>query len=373
MNTARLANQLKLVKRLLTHYRLKDDASYSDPFKVKYFITRKCNLSCKHCGIGSSNEKRPELATEEVIRFLSQNPQMQIFSISGGEPFIRDDLTDIVFSVFENLPNLLLFSINTNGWITERIVKLAEKTVKSIPQACRFYIAVSSDGPESIHNEIRCNADSFRRKEKTIAELRKISAKNPQFKVRHNINVNPWNSDSILDYIEECENKGDDVIVSMYSASPHYSHSSEHFEKFKLFKEKLLGNENLLQRLRQRGTFLSNRFLIQATDFYTSENRTQPLPCFSLKGSLIVESWGDVRPCINYPVNLGNVRDYDFDLKQIVSAKEVDRVRETIREQHCPICWTPSEAYVSLMCNLPNAKFWRKPDEALKTLIRKQI
>ena len=373
MNFALAGNQLKLGTRLLKHYHLRNDMSYCDPFKAKYFITRKCNLSCKHCGIGGNSEQREELTTLEVERLIKNNPCLQVFSISGGEPFLRDDLLEITKAVFRLMPDLMLFSINTNGWLTEKIVKLAQNTVDDIPAGCNFYIAVSSDGPESIHNEIRCNSDSFRRKEETIAALRKIAAKKPQFKVRHNINVNPWNMNSVLDYIEDCEKMGDDVIVSLYSASKHYSHSDEHFERFAEFKKRLLENDQLLKRLRQRGTFLSNRFLVQAGDFYASSKRVQPLPCFSLKASLIVESWGDVRPCINYPVNLGNVKDSDFDLVKIISESGAERIRETIRKQHCPVCWTPSEAYVSLMCNMPNPKFWRKPDEAVKTILLRQI
>ena len=62
---------------------------------------------------------------------------------------------------------------------------------------------------------------------------------------------------------------------------------------------------------------------------------------------------GNVHPCSMWDRPLGNIRDHDYDLGKIWNAPaSLEAVRE-IREKRCPHCWTPCEAYQSLLGNLP--------------------
>ena len=69
------------------------------PFMVSYSITRKCNLKCKHCYSSSVDQAAPgELSTEEAFRFIDDLSEWGIglLIIDGGEPLCREDLLDIL-------------------------------------------------------------------------------------------------------------------------------------------------------------------------------------------------------------------------------------------------------------------------------------
>ena len=69
------------------------------PFMVSYSITRKCNLSCKHCYSSSVDQaSSDELSTEEAFRLMDDLSGWGIglLIIDGGEPLCRDDLLDVV-------------------------------------------------------------------------------------------------------------------------------------------------------------------------------------------------------------------------------------------------------------------------------------
>jgi len=69
------------------------------PFMVSYSITTKCNLKCKHCYSSSVEQAAPdELSTEEAFGLVDDLSAWGIglLIIDGGEPLCRDDLLDIL-------------------------------------------------------------------------------------------------------------------------------------------------------------------------------------------------------------------------------------------------------------------------------------
>ncbi|GAG95723.1 unnamed protein product, partial [marine sediment metagenome] len=70
-----------------------------DPFILAYFVTFRCNLQCSYCSYSKLNysTKFKELdtsKTKEILRICREiAPSL---AISGGEPLIREDITDIV-------------------------------------------------------------------------------------------------------------------------------------------------------------------------------------------------------------------------------------------------------------------------------------
>jgi len=61
-------------------------------------ITRRCNLSCRHCRAGAADQVYPgELTTQEARDFLTGLAAWAkpIVILTGGEPLLRDDVFDI--------------------------------------------------------------------------------------------------------------------------------------------------------------------------------------------------------------------------------------------------------------------------------------
>ena len=77
---------------------LKGILTKKSPFYIQYFITNKCHLRCKMCNIVSSNEKCNPIDLEKIDK-IAKNLQAigaGVVLLTGGEPFLRDDIVQIV-------------------------------------------------------------------------------------------------------------------------------------------------------------------------------------------------------------------------------------------------------------------------------------
>ncbi len=119
-----------------------------DGGKVIWEITHNCNYGCSYC-IFSCDKKRvdDELTTQECFHVIDElvNNGFKYLKITGGEPFIRKDIIEILAYASKNL----IVDISTNAsLITDEIVsKLNEINLKMIH--------VSLDGNKEEHESVR--------------------------------------------------------------------------------------------------------------------------------------------------------------------------------------------------------------------------
>lgn len=136
-----------------------DQACYSQKNNIFYFqwhITNKCNLRCSHCYqnnyTDSSNTSIQELKgiADGLFYTLSKWKKKGDFSITGGEPFIRDDLFSFLgyLDLSEEVSNLEILSNGT--LITDTIAK----KIKKISKLRRIQISLDGSSPET-HDIIR--------------------------------------------------------------------------------------------------------------------------------------------------------------------------------------------------------------------------
>jgi radical SAM protein with 4Fe4S-binding SPASM domain len=130
---------------------------------LNYFFwesTRKCNLSCRHCGSDCyKDEQTPELSSDQVCKVFhdlarSYDPEKIMVAVTGGEPLIRPDLFDVLGEV-----GRLRFSwgMVTNGMAVDH--RVVEKCMETGMRT----VVVSLDGLEESHNWLRNNAISYQK------------------------------------------------------------------------------------------------------------------------------------------------------------------------------------------------------------------
>ena len=123
--------------------------------------TLRCNLNCRHCGSDCVSQARiPDMPAKDFFNVLDNSiskkvdPCSLLIIISGGEALVRDDLTEIGHGLKKRgYP----WGMVTNGMLLTAD-KLAE-----LRDAGLCSIALSLDGPEPIHNDIRQNPKSYER------------------------------------------------------------------------------------------------------------------------------------------------------------------------------------------------------------------
>ena len=127
-------------------------------------VTYRCNAHCNMCDCFKHPTKPEEEITLDVIRKL---PEMAFTNITGGEPFIRRDLPDIVRELYKKSDRIV---ISTNGYFTDRIISLCREFPK-------VGIRISIEGLQKTNDSIRGIPDGFKRGYGTLTTL--VDMKHP--------------------------------------------------------------------------------------------------------------------------------------------------------------------------------------------------
>ena len=139
----------------------------SAPLKVHLQITNECLLKCRHCSQESRNPFDNELTFKEICLFIDQLANMgtQELSIGGGEPFLREDLVNIVS--YANQKGLSV-SLSTSGLFVSRA------TAKKLSEAGLKQIRISFDGASEKSYDYFRGKGTYRRAIRGIKTLREL-------------------------------------------------------------------------------------------------------------------------------------------------------------------------------------------------------
>lgn len=118
------------------------------PRAACFFVTYRCNLRCRMCGIWQQGMEvqREEMSPAEIERLFSDPlfKRLEYVNINGGEPNLRSDLAQIGEMIIRIKPRLKALSINTNGMPPERVVANAKEIAASCrARNIRFSVSVS--------------------------------------------------------------------------------------------------------------------------------------------------------------------------------------------------------------------------------------
>lgn len=123
--------------------------------KLYLYVTRGCNLDCSYCWVGAGIPEENELTLEEIHEIIDESYGLGVrqIKITGGEPFYRDDILDIIEAA--NRKNITL-DVETNGTL------IKEKQFMSLRNLTNIHFLVTLDGHiKSIHESTRRENGSF--------------------------------------------------------------------------------------------------------------------------------------------------------------------------------------------------------------------
>jgi len=130
-------------------------------------ITRRCNLSCLHCGSDCGSERvGEELTTESWLKIIEDVRagfgSSVALVLTGGEPLLHPEL-DRIAAHIQSLS--MRWGMVTNGQLLSqsRFASLLDRGIESI--------TVSLDGPEEAHDRLRDRPGAFA---KTLEAMKRI-------------------------------------------------------------------------------------------------------------------------------------------------------------------------------------------------------
>ncbi|MCD6398738.1 MAG: radical SAM protein [Candidatus Aenigmarchaeota archaeon] len=327
--------------------------SLSQPYKITFAITYNCNSRCKTCNIWKKKSTN-ELTTREIKKiFKNINPSW--VNLTGGEPFLRRDIFDIAKIIRDNTDTYLL-NMTTNGLLGD----LAFKDIKKITNLGfpKFIVVVSLDGPEKIHDYIRGIKGNWKKSIELYKKLRKLSKEKRNFETYLGYTASTYNIGQFSKTLEEAKKEIPTLKIRDFHLN-FYHESEVYFDNKKLSRL----NKNFLIDLKKTiDAFKSKKIGFNPISFlefkYLSlidnylKTKTSPLPCKALQSSCYIDPHGNVYPCTIFNTIIGNLRDSNYDLKKNWNSEKAKKIRKLIKQNKCPGCWTPCEAYQTILGNL---------------------
>lgn len=259
------------------------------PLNVQLDLTYRCNERCVHCYLDHNDHG--EMTTEEIKHLLDEMAEAGVFvlTLSGGEIFLRKDF----FEILEYARQLMFcVKLKTNAvLIREReAARLRELSVESIQ------ISIYSHRPE-VHDAITLVPGSLKR---SVAAIRFLKAQG--LKV-------------IIANVLMTHNAGDYAGVRGLAAELGVECTLD-----PTITPMMDGNRSTLSlgvdqdALRQ--VFRNSELVGDVEEFCTiaapGEDDLNSMPCSAGHTACYVSPYGDVYPCVQFPLPTGNVRRERF-------------------------------------------------------------
>lgn len=260
--------------------------------------------------------KAPSKPEEEIsIETIKKLPQMYFTNITGGEPFIRNDLKDIVRELYKKSDRIV---ISTNGFFTDRIIDLC----KEFPNVG---IRISIEGLEDTNNAIRGLENGFNRGYTTLKKL--VEMNHPD--VGFGMTVQDANAKDLVPLYE----LSNEMNMEFATAS---LHNSFYFVEAKnIIKDRPMvaqNFENLINELLKSNSpkkWFRAYFNHGLINYIYGQKRL--LPCDMAFDTFFIDPYGDVMPCNGTKEKevMGNLNEQSWN--ELWASEQADKVRAKVR------------------------------------------
>jgi radical SAM protein with 4Fe4S-binding SPASM domain len=314
------------------------------PVSMVHFVTRRCNARCSFCFIDfdDPSPKSAELTAEEIDRLTrTMGPHLQNVNITGGEPFLRGDLIDIVRSYYRNTPVRSVY-ITSNGALTDRTLALAERVTEEFPDRL-LIVSLSVDAFPDDHDRIRKIPGLF---DKVMATYHGLQEMGGGVLVNVGITVSHENHAVVPALYDDLIERGVRSITAIIVRDEGvYAIPEEHKADILAAYRWLtsaIGRDQASGRLEGYDPATVQGRLMNAknellwdivADTYLEPHYVSPCHAGSLFG--VIDADGTVHPCEVLDRPLGNVRDHDLDLGALWRAEAARTTTKWIRDTHC--------------------------------------
>ena len=115
-------------------------------------VSFRCNSKCRTCDVW--RKPNDDLSVDEWERvFVSLGESPFYLTFTGGEPFLRSDLDELVIRAYQRCKPEVI-TIPTNGMLADRVLKMTERMCRECPTSS-IGINLSLDGIADEHDDIR--------------------------------------------------------------------------------------------------------------------------------------------------------------------------------------------------------------------------
>ncbi len=329
------------------------------PLKISFAITYRCNLRCKVCNIWKKESYQSEISIKEIDNFFKNARQFFWVSITGGEPFLRPDLPEIIDIILTYCNKLSVLHFNTNGQLTTKAVNLVKFIRKNNPKLIVIF-NVSIDGPPYLHDQIRGMQGAWDNAMNTFKMMKDMGS----VKSHISFTLSTYNIGRFRETFESLKAiyphlRFDDLSVNIFQKSGIYygnqgmpdsdeSRICEEIKEILHIDSDSFSINNFLRR-----TYLKLYLAYFKTKKY-------PLRCQALSSTCFLDPYGNLFPCVVYNKKLLNVKQMHDNLSSFWENDYARRIHYECSNNICPSCWSTCDVYSAIGGSIIKSLFKRE-------------
>jgi len=287
--------------------------------------------------------------------FANLGRGVEYLTFTGGEPFLRKDLDELVISGYRHCrPSYI--TIPTNGLLSKRILAATDRICRECPDT-DIGINLSLDGIGEEHDAIRGVPGNWERAMQTWQGLKALKEKHSNLIISVHTVISQFNHERFLEiydglqflapdsYITEVAEERVELDTIGWEITPKaedYAPLAD-FLSEQARKAPAKGFARFTQGFRAQYYQIAKRTLFE---------QTQVIACYAGWASAQIGPNGDVWTCCIRAEPAGNLRETGYDLAPIWFGPEMQALRKSIYNKECA-CPMANATYANMILHPP--------------------
>ncbi|MBI4369970.1 MAG: radical SAM protein [Elusimicrobia bacterium] len=305
------------------------------PQTLIFFVTSRCNAKCNFClyydQVDNPTAKARELRLDEIEKFAKNYGPLHYLAVSGGEPFVREDVAEIC-QLFIDHCRTKVVDIPSNCFFTDRVSRAYETLAGRNPNTI-FELQMSLDAIGEEHDQIRKVPHLFDHVKETYKLMASLRERRPNIKIKINMVYIAENKDRIPDIARQLLDLFDVDRIQLTYPHGRLEHASGltgslSIAEFKKMADALHSEVPLRQKLDFHTLGVRSTKLVY-TDLLQEASQGKNVGSYcNVGGQLVVlDEAGNVFPCEPLWENVGNIRSHNYDLRAVINSSKMKEFR----------------------------------------------
>jgi MoaA/NifB/PqqE/SkfB family radical SAM enzyme len=347
------------------------------------FVTSRCNSNCRTCFYHDELNSNQDLSFEEMKKMSETSPKFDKLWLSGGEPFLRDDLVDII-KLFHINNGAKVINLPTNGLLTKKIDEGVGRLLTECPELS-IHLNFSVDGLGKTHDNIRGVPGNFGKTITTMELIKDKYGENPNLIQNVATVVTPEALDEMFDlgvylltkdlvstqFFEVVRGDPKDPTTKNLTVNQIEDLRKKVFPLIEEQADRLFKDFKGPKKSLAKTYFLGFvRFVNGLQDENYFEPKNWGMKCTAGTTTIVVDHNGSFRSCEIRPA-IGKLQEFDFNINKALHSdlmkKEVDEIGGGSNAN----CWCTHGCWImsslkfnprALLFRIPWAKYKAKGD-----------
>lgn len=319
------------------------------PASLTVNVLYACNSRCRTCFIYEHHARGMSVAEyDRLFRSVGHAPRWMTFT--GGEPFLRPDLAEILLSAWDHCRPAVI-NIPTNGSFPDRVEATVDRVAGAIAPSS-LIVNLSIDEVDTAHDLLRGLAGNWELAMASARAMKSLRRRHANLVFGVNTVISRFNEDRIADVAAAVDELDPDSYVAEVAGQRVELGTTR--SEFHPTQAGLLSALSLLRARSRRAVRLVEALVASLREEYyrVLERHTleggEILPCYAAITSAHIMPEGKVWACCVLGEELGDLRQVDFDFPTLWYGAAARRIRERIRRERCA-CTLANQTYLNVL------------------------